>query len=70
MSQSPDSYDIAIIGGGLAGLSAAVAIGANSKARVVLIDKDIGGNNPTPLTFSDVVQRFGLEDSVIKHYRG
>lgn len=70
MSQNPDSFDIAIIGGGLAGLSAAVAIGADSEARVVLIDRDIGSNNPTPLTFDDVVQRFGLEDSVVNRYRG
>jgi digeranylgeranylglycerophospholipid reductase len=70
VSQNFDSYDIAIIGGGLAGLSAAVAIGANSEARVVLIDKDIGGNSPTPLTFSDVVQRFGLEDGVVNRYQG
>ena len=70
MPQSPDSFDIAIIGGGLAGLSAAVAIGANSEARVILIDKDIGHNNLTPLTFSDVIQKFGLEDSVVNRYRG
>jgi digeranylgeranylglycerophospholipid reductase len=70
MIQGPDCYDIAIIGGGLAGLSAAVAIGADSEARVVLIDKDVGHNNPTPITFSDVVQRFGLEDSVVNRYRG
>lgn len=70
MPQSPDSFDMAIVGGGLAGLSAAVAIGADSEARVVLIDKDVGHNNPTPLTFSDIVQRFGLEDSVVNRYRG
>lgn len=70
MPQSPDSFDMAIIGGGLAGLSAAVAIGADSEARVVLIDKDVGHNNPTPLTFSDVVQRFGLEGSLVNRYRG
>jgi len=70
MSQNLDSFDIAIIGGGLAGLSAAVAIGADSDARVVLIDKDVGYNNPTPLTFGDVVQRFGLEDSVLNRYQG
>jgi len=70
MSQNSDSYNIAIVGGGLAGLSAAVAIGANSEARVVLIDKDIGSNSPTPLTFRDVVQRFGLEDGVVNRYQG
>jgi digeranylgeranylglycerophospholipid reductase len=70
MPQSPDSFDIVIIGGGLAGLSAAVAIGADSEARVILIDKDVGHNNLTPLTFSDIVQRFSLEDSVVNRYRG
>ena len=70
MPQSPDSFDIAIIGGGLAGLSAAVAIGTDSQARVVLIDKDVGHNNLTPLTFSDVVEGSGLEDSVMNRYRG
>ncbi len=70
MPRSPDFYDVAIVGGGLAGLSAAVAVSANSEAWVVLVDKDIGRNNPTPLTFSDVVQEFGLEDSVVNRYRG
>jgi len=70
MPKRLDSFDIAIIGGGLAGLSAAVAVGADSDARVVLIDKDVGCNNPTPLTFCGVVQRFGLEDSVVNRYQG
>jgi len=37
MPLSLDSFDIAIIGGELTGLSAAVAIGADSEARVVLM---------------------------------
>lgn len=62
--------DIAIIGGGLAGLCTALAVAAQSDARVVVIDEDIGSNRSLPLTFLDTVQQFDLEGSILQLYRG
>jgi len=65
-----NTCDVAIIGAGLAGLSAAVTIAQGSDAQITIIEKGgVGSNNPTPLTFVDVVERFGLEDHVIGRYR-
>src|SRR5574338_678637 len=62
--------DIVIIGAGLAGLSAAAAIAASSRATVVVLDRrGVGSNNPTPMTFADVPPRYGLEDCTIGSYR-
>lgn len=64
------AYNVIIIGGGLAGLSAAATIAAKSDIHVAIIEgRSIGSNNPTPMTFVDVITRFGLEDCVTAHYR-
>jgi digeranylgeranylglycerophospholipid reductase len=60
--------DIAIVGGGLAGLSAALTIATESDARVILIDRVIGSNRSLPLTFLDTIRQFGLEDSILARY--
>lgn len=62
--------DIAIIGGGLAGLSSVLTITEHSKARVILIDGAIGSNRSIPLTFFDTIQKYGLEDSILGRYHG
>jgi digeranylgeranylglycerophospholipid reductase len=62
--------DIVIIGGGLAGLSSALTIAEHSEARVILVDGAIGSNRSLPLTFSDTIQQFGLEDSILERYHG
>jgi flavin-dependent dehydrogenase len=62
--------DVAIIGGGLVGLSAALVISTQSDARLIMIDEAIGSNRSLPLTFLDTVQQFGLEESVLKYYHG
>ncbi len=70
MNNSPRTYDCIIIGGGLAGLSAAEVLTLQSDARVGLVEaRSIGSNKTTPMTFEDVVQKFGLEDHVIGQYR-
>jgi digeranylgeranylglycerophospholipid reductase len=69
-AQPAAAYDIVIVGAGLAGLSAATTIARESDASVGLIERRaIGSNNPTPLTFVDVVERFGLEAHVQGCYR-
>ncbi len=61
--------DIAIIGGGLAGVSCAHAIACEAKLDIVLLERrKIGFNNPTPLTFSQVIEEYDLEDCVKAHY--
>jgi len=62
--------DIAIIGGGLAGLSSALTIAEHSKARLILVNGAIGSNRSLPLTFSDTIQQFGLEGSILERYHG
>ena len=64
------SYDVVIVGAGLAGLSAAVAMATGSDAAIALVERrGIGSNSPTPLTFVDVVKRFDLGGYVSGRYR-
>jgi flavin-dependent dehydrogenase len=65
-----DTYDIIVVGGGLAGLSAVAVIAQESDAAIALVEgRGIGSNNPTPLTFVDVVERFDLNDHIQARYR-
>ena len=62
--------DIVIVGGGLAGLSAATEVAIHSRASIVIVEHHgLGSNRTTPMTFADVPGRFGLEDCVIGRYR-
>ncbi|MEE8306504.1 MAG: NAD(P)/FAD-dependent oxidoreductase [Gammaproteobacteria bacterium] len=64
------TYDVVIIGGGLAGLSTAATIAQGSDAAIAIVEeRGIGSNNPTPMTFTDVVERFSLVDYVTARYR-
>jgi flavin-dependent dehydrogenase len=64
------TYDVVIVGGGLAGLSAAQAIVGASDARVALVEgRGLGSNNPTPLICTEVVERFGLASCAKARYR-
>ncbi|HHX66404.1 MAG TPA: hypothetical protein GX702_16120 [Chloroflexi bacterium] len=60
--------DVAVIGGGLAGLSTALAITARSDAWLTLFEPSVGSNRSLPLTFYDTLERFGLSDCIIKRY--
>jgi flavin-dependent dehydrogenase len=61
--------DIVIVGGGLAGLSAAKAIFNKSNLSVAIVEGDsIGSNNPTPLTFPDVIKKYELLDCIKEKY--
>jgi flavin-dependent dehydrogenase len=62
-------FDIAIIGGGIAGLSAANAIMTNTNLSLALIEgKDIGSNNPSPLTFLDILEAHDLSNCIKEKY--
>jgi len=61
-----DSYDIVIIGAGIAGLSAACGV-ANVSAGIsvgIIEGRGIGSNNPSPLTFADILIADDLKDCV------
>ena len=58
-------YDIVIVGAGIAGLSAAKAIADEGNVRLALIEgKGIGSNNPSPLTFTDILEKHRLDDCI------
>jgi len=64
-----DDYDVMVVGGGLSGLSAVAAIAQESDASIALVEgRRIGSNNPTPLTFVDVAEHFGLNEYVQTRY--
>lgn len=64
-----NTYDVVIIGGGLAGLAAAATIAVESDAAIAIVEgRGIGSNNPTPMTFVDVVEQFDLGDYVQGRY--
>jgi flavin-dependent dehydrogenase len=63
------NVDIAIIGGGLAGLSTILPIVRSGKMRVALVEgAEVGSNNPSPLTFTAVVRDFDLADCCKENY--
>lgn len=62
-------FDVAIIGAGLAGLSAAKEIvGENDLSVAIIEGRGIGSNNPSPLTFIEVAEEHGLIDCVREKY--
>lgn len=68
--QSCLEFDVVIVGAGLAGCTAAWTIASHSRARIGLVERrGIGSNNPTPLTFTDVLGSYQLEDCAIGYYR-
>jgi len=65
-----DVVDVIIIGGGLAGVSAARTLIKGSDVSVALVEeRGIGSNNPSPMTFADVLDQFGLTEHSIARYQ-
>jgi flavin-dependent dehydrogenase len=66
-----DKVDVLIVGGGLAGLSAALTICLESSLSVILVEKKgVGSNQTTPTVFSETIDEFGLRDSILQNYTG
>jgi flavin-dependent dehydrogenase len=65
-----ETFDVEIVGGGFAGLSAALEICENSDLRVILFDKRrIGDPSKTSAaTFPEMVNSYGLNNSVLQEY--
>jgi flavin-dependent dehydrogenase len=62
-------FDIVIIGAGIAGLSAADAITGCSNLSLACVEgEDVGSNNPSPLTFIEVVKNADLIDCSKEKY--
>lgn len=61
--------DVVVLGGGLAGLTSIFPIVHSGKMHVALIEgRDIGSNNPSPLTFFTIVRDFSLADCCKEEY--
>jgi len=61
--------DIAIIGAGIAGLSAACAVsGVKDYSSILIEGRGVGSNNPSPLTFADIIDEFDLVDCCRETY--
>lgn len=69
-SNNTVTYDVIVIGAGLAGLAAAHAASIEGKVTIALVDfQSPGAHDPSPLTFMDIVTEFGLSDCVKEKYR-
>lgn len=69
IGESRLDVDVVIIGAGIAGLSIASTLNGISSLSLVLIEgKDVGSNNPSPLTFLNVVKDFDLVDCCKEDY--
>jgi digeranylgeranylglycerophospholipid reductase len=65
------SFDIAIVGGSFAGLSAAREISQKCNANIVIIEEHPEIGKPAPssaFTFVDTVNQYGLEKAVARYY--
>lgn len=65
------NFDIAIVGGGIAGLSAAREISQNCMANIVIIEEDNEIGLPassSAFTFTDTVDEYALNRAVDKYY--
>jgi digeranylgeranylglycerophospholipid reductase len=66
-----EKADVVIVGGGMAGLSTAASLCAESDLRVVLVEKKaIGSNQSIRAVFKKAIEEFGLEASVLQRYTG
>lgn len=68
---SLEKYDVAIIGGGLAGLSTAFSIGKKVGTSLLLVEKSVIGDptKTSPFTFQDTVKHFDLSEAVLQKYK-
>ncbi len=66
-----EKADVVIVGGGMAGLSTAAVLCAESNLKVALLEKNaIGSNQAVRAVFKEAVEEFGLEGSVLQKYTG
>lgn len=64
-----DRVDIVIVGAGMAGLSAATTLCAESNLKVMLVEeKQIGSNQGIRAVFAGAIGEFGLEESILQEY--
>jgi 2-polyprenyl-6-methoxyphenol hydroxylase-like FAD-dependent oxidoreductase len=63
------NFDVVIVGAGIGGLSAANALLAQGALSVAIVEgREVGSNNPSPLTFVDIVKEYELQDCAKQDY--
>lgn len=64
-----EKVDVVIVGSGIAGLAAATTLCSESDLKVILVEKrSIGANKTTPVVFPEMINEFGLENSIQQYY--
>ncbi len=67
---SVERFDVAILGGGLAGLSTAAALTASTRLSVALVEMRPNPPKGARAVYNDTIQKFGLQDAVLRAYTG
>lgn len=67
---SLERFDVAILGGGLAGLSTAVALTDSTRLSVALVEMRPNPRSGARAVYNDTIRMFGLQDAVLRAYTG
>lgn len=65
---SAERCDVLILGGGLAGLSTALALTTTTRLAVALVEMRPAANRSVRAVYNDAIHKFGLEDAVLQSY--
>jgi len=65
-----ERFDVAILGGGLAGLSTAAALTASTHLSVALVEMRPNSPGGARAIYNDTIRKFGLQGAVLRAYTG
>lgn len=67
---SLERFDVTILGGGLAGLSTAVALAASTRLSIALVEMRASPPGGARAVYNDTIRQFGLQAAVLRAYTG